>query len=55
MMAAGYLQIDETPVKVLDRDVKGKAARGYLWFYALPGGDVIVEFDPSRGLEPDAP
>jgi transposase len=52
MMAAGYLQIDETPVKVLDPDVKGKAARGYLWFYAVPGGDVILEFDPSRGLEP---
>jgi transposase len=52
MMAAGYLQIDETPVKVLDPDVKGKAARGYLWFYAVAGGDVILEFDPSRGLEP---
>jgi transposase len=52
MMAGGYLQIDETPVKVLDPDVKGKAARGYLWFYAVPGGDVILEFDPSRGLEP---
>jgi transposase len=32
--------------------VQGKAARGYLWFYAVPGGDVILEFDPSRGLEP---
>lgn len=52
MLAGGYLQIDETPVKVLDPEVEGKAARGYLWFYALPGGDVILEFDRSRGLEP---
>jgi len=52
MVGGDYLQVDETPVKVLDPDVQGKAARGYLWFYAVPGGDVILEFDPSRGLEP---
>ena len=52
MFGGGYLQIDETPVKVLDPDVQGKAARGYLWFYAVPGGDVILEFDPSRGMAP---
>jgi hypothetical protein len=52
MFASGYLQVDETPVKVLDPEVKGKAARGYLWFYAVPGGDVILEFNSSRGLEP---
>ena len=39
-------------VRVLDPDVEGKAARGYLWFYAVPGADVILEFDRSRGLEP---
>jgi len=52
MLAGGYLQVDETPVKVLDPDVKRKTARGYLWFYAVPGGDVILEFDPSRGMAP---
>jgi len=52
MLATGYMQIDETPVRVLDPEVKGKAARGYLWFYAVPGGDVILEFDRSRGQEP---
>src|SRR5438105_4444618 len=52
MHAGGYLQVDETPVKVLDPDVKGKAARGYLWFYAVPGGDVILVFDRSRGIAP---
>ncbi len=52
MLAGGYLQVDETPVRVLDPEVQGKAARGYLWFYAVPGGDVILEFDRSRGLGP---
>jgi hypothetical protein len=48
------LQIDETPVKVLDPEVKGKAANGYLWFYAVPGGDVVLTFERSRGLAPIA-
>ena len=52
MRAGGYLQVDETPVKVLDPDIRGKAAQGYLWFYAVPGGDVLLDFDSSRGLEP---
>ena len=37
MKQGDYLQIDETPVRVLDPDVKGHAARAYLWFYAVPG------------------
>ena len=41
LQATGYLQIDETPVKVLDPEVKGKAATGYLWFYSNPQGDVF--------------
>lgn len=51
MKAGDYLQIDETPVKVLDRDVSGKTARGYLWFYSVPKEDVILEFCTSRGQE----
>jgi transposase len=51
MKATGYMQIDETPVKVLDPEVKGKAAQGYLWFYAVPRGDVILEFSRSRGQQ----
>jgi transposase len=30
MKQGGYLQIDETPVKVMDPEVKGKCSRGYL-------------------------
>jgi transposase len=51
MLTGSYLQVDETPVRVLDRDVEGKAARGYLWFYAVPRGDVILDFDRSRALK----
>jgi transposase len=52
MRSGGYLQVDETPVKVLDPEVRGKAARGYLWFYAVPDGDVLLDFHSSRGLAP---
>jgi hypothetical protein len=48
MKQGDYLQIDETPVRVLDPEVKGKAARGYLWFFARPGGDVVLVFDRGR-------
>ncbi len=53
LKADDYLQIDESPVKVLDPEVKGKAAQGYLWFYSRPGGYVFLEFHQSRGR--DAP
>jgi transposase len=48
MKQGHYLQIDETPVKVLDPEVKGKAAQGYLWFFGVPGGDVMLVFDARR-------
>jgi len=48
MKRGGYLQIDETPVKVLDPEVEGKAATGYLWFFAVPGGDVFLEYADGR-------
>jgi len=49
LQAGDYLQIDESPVKVLDPEVKGKAAQGYLWFYSKPRGYVFLEFHLSRG------
>ena len=36
---------------MLDPEVKGKAARGYLWFYSKPGGYVFLEFHHSRGRD----
>jgi transposase len=49
LLATGYLQVDETPVKVLDPEVKGQAATGFLWFFSNPQGDVFLEFCDSRG------
>jgi integrase len=36
---------------LLDPEVKGKAATGYLWFYSHPKGDVFLEFCGGRGRE----
>ena len=33
ILASGYVQVDETPVKVLDPDRGGHAAQAYLWTY----------------------
>jgi hypothetical protein len=49
MKHRGYLQGDETPVKVMDPEIKGQCARGYWWFYAVPGGDVFLDFQGPRG------
>jgi transposase len=48
MKQGDYLQIDESPVRVLDPEVQGKAAKGYLWFFARPGGDILLVFDRGR-------
>jgi len=51
LLAGDYLQVDETPVRVMDPEVKGKCATGWLWVKAAPGGDVVFEFHPGRGQE----
>ena len=51
LLAGDYLQVDETPVRMRDPEVKGRCAMGYLWVAGRPGGDVIFEFHPGRGKE----
>jgi transposase len=47
---SSYIQVDETPIKVLDKDKKGTAHRGYYWVYHdVENGLVLYEYDPSRG------
>jgi transposase len=46
-----HLQADETPIRYLDPDVKGKSQQGYLWVYSRPGGDVLFEWRLSRSRE----
>ncbi len=48
--AKGYLQVDETPIKVLDKDKKGAAHQGYYWVYHAPlDGTVLFDYSPTRG------
>jgi transposase len=51
LLAGDYLQVDETPVRVLDPEVRGRCATGYLWVAGRPRGTVIFEFYPGRGKE----
>jgi transposase len=51
LLALDYLQVDETPVRVMDPEVRGRCALGYLWVAGSPDGDVIFEFHPGRGKE----
>lgn len=51
LLLGTYLQVDETPVKVLDPDVCGKSAKGWLWVLSQPKGDVVFEFYQGRSKE----
>jgi transposase len=44
------LHADETPVKYIDKSVKGKSRRGYVWYYGN-GGDVVYDFTTGRGRD----
>lgn len=50
VLASGYVQADETPVRVMDPDHEGSAKKGYLWVYHAPHArEIAFEFDMSRG------
>lgn len=51
LVARDYLQADETPIRYLDPDVKGKSQSGWLWTYSAPAGDVLFEWQISRSRE----
>jgi transposase len=51
LQARDYLQADETPIRYLDPDVKGKSQPGWLWTYSQPEGDVVFEWQISRSRE----
>lgn len=50
----GYLQVDETTIKVLDRDKKGKCHLGYYWVYHSPIAKTVL-FDYQSGRSSQAP
>ena len=49
LLAGGYIQADETPIKCNDPDEKrGGTSQGYLWVISRPGGDVVFDWRVSR-------
>ncbi len=48
---ADYLQVDESTIKVLASEKKGKAHLGYQWLYRDPGsGLVLFDYRKGRGV-----
>lgn len=49
LLASGYVQADETPVRCNDPDEKrGGTRHGWLWVISRPGGDVVFDWRLSR-------
>ena len=52
VLSSRYLMVDETPIKVLDSDKKGKTHRGYLWAYYSPEKRLVLfDYRPGRSSE----
>jgi transposase len=54
VLSQGYLQVDETPIPVLDDSSKGKTHRGYHWVYYSPL-EKTVFFDYNDGRSREGP
>lgn len=48
VLKTNYLQADESPIKVLDKDKKGATHQGYMWVYNNPESQSLV-FDYRKG------
>ncbi len=48
LLAGGYLQCDETPIRCQDPDVDGKTVQGWLWVLGRPKSDVVFHWRMSR-------
>ena len=54
--AKGYLQVDETRIKVLDSDKKGATHTGWYWVYHAPlDGTILFDYSPTRGSSAPLP
>ena len=54
LLSSGYMQNDETPIKVLDSDKKGQTHRGYFWVSHSPQQKVVI-FNYSKGRSAQFP
>lgn len=43
-----YVQVDETPVRYQDPNLRGRCGQGYLWTALVPGQCVVYEWHTSR-------
>lgn len=48
VLSAKVVQVDETPVRVNNPEVKGKAAKAYIWTYGIPDEEVVYDFTQGR-------
>jgi len=52
LLAGGYVQVDETPVRCHDPDLdRGQTSQGWLWVVSRPGGEVVFDWRLSRRHE----
>jgi transposase len=54
VLSQGYLQVDETPIPVLDKTKKGTTHRGYHWVYYSPLEKTVL-FDYNNGRSREGP
>lgn len=51
VFSSSYIQADESPIKVLDRDKKGSTHMGYQWVYSSPpDGITVFQYRKGRGM-----
>ena len=48
MQGSPYVQVDETPVRYQDPNLRGRCGQGYLWTALVPGQCVVYEWHASR-------
>jgi transposase len=52
VLSATYLQADETPIPVIDKQKKGETHRGYHWVYYSPEKKLVLfDYQQGRGRE----
>ena len=52
VLACDYLQMDETPIRVLESETKGKSHRGYFWVCHAPVQKLpLFEYDARRSAQ----
>jgi transposase len=54
VLSSNYIQADETPIKVLDKDKKGTTHQGYYWVYHSPQHSLVF-FDYRKGRSREGP